>query len=86
MTLCEAHTRTKLIDPQLRKAGWRLEDRTQVRLEIPVDGYDADVTWLGARPVAGAGVGLCAATGQIGGSAATCGVKSLVLPFEVGPR
>jgi type I restriction enzyme, R subunit len=37
----EAQTRYSLIDPQLRKAGWNLADRTQVAAEIPVAGYDA---------------------------------------------
>lgn len=35
-----------LIDPALREAGWTFEDRTQVGLEIPVDGYDA-APWNG---------------------------------------
>jgi hypothetical protein len=30
----------------LTKAGWQLSDRSQVRFEIPVDGYDAD-PWNG---------------------------------------
>jgi type I restriction enzyme R subunit len=42
----EAATRARLIDPQLRHAGWRLEDPSEVRLEIPVDGYDAE-PWNG---------------------------------------
>jgi type I restriction enzyme R subunit len=42
----EARTRLTLIDPALGKAGWRLDDRTQVRFEIPVDGYDAE-PWNG---------------------------------------
>lgn len=42
----EALTRAKHIDPQLRKAGWPMNDRSQVRLEIPVDGYDAE-PWNG---------------------------------------
>ena len=37
----EAITRLNLIDPQLKRAGWNLSDRTQVGLEIPVSGYDA---------------------------------------------
>jgi len=45
----EAHTRARLIDPQLWHAHWRLQDRTQVRLEIPVDGYDAE-PWNGVCP------------------------------------
>src|SRR5919199_1023671 len=36
----EAKTRTSLIDPALRKAGWDLDDPRQVGLEIPVDGFD----------------------------------------------
>ena len=43
----EALTRARQIDPQLRRAGWNLNDRTQVRLEVPVDGYDAE-PWNGA--------------------------------------
>src|SRR5260370_5813295 len=42
----EALTRAKLIDPQLRHAEWRLDDKTQVQIEIPVDGYDAE-PWNG---------------------------------------
>src|SRR6267142_5932439 len=45
-TLNEAQTRTLQIDPQLRAADWKLNDRTQVRLELPVDGYDAE-PWNG---------------------------------------
>jgi len=46
MTLNEAKTRILHIDPQLRAADWKLNDRTQVRLEVPVDGYDAE-PWNG---------------------------------------
>src|SRR5437667_5201514 len=46
MNLNEALTRIRLIDPQLRQADWRLDDKTQVRREIPVDGYDAE-PWNG---------------------------------------
>jgi type I restriction enzyme R subunit len=46
MTLNEAQTRVLQIDPQLRAADWKLNDRTQVRLEVPVDGYDAE-PWNG---------------------------------------
>ncbi len=42
----EAQTRALQIDPQLRAADWKLDDRTQVRLEVPVDGYDAE-PWNG---------------------------------------
>src|SRR5438105_7634252 len=42
----EAQTRALQIDPQLRAADWKLKDRTQVRLEVPVDGYDAE-PWNG---------------------------------------
>lgn len=42
----EADTRRHLIDPQLRAASWRLDDRSQVRFEIPVNGYDAE-PWNG---------------------------------------
>jgi len=37
MIMSEHETRGQLIDRQLEKAGWRLDDRTQVRLEAPAD-------------------------------------------------
>lgn len=37
----EHQTRYNLIDPQIKKAGWNLADRTQIGFEIPVEGYDA---------------------------------------------
>ncbi|MGB2868628.1 MAG: DEAD/DEAH box helicase family protein [Bacteroidota bacterium] len=40
LRVSEAQTRYNLIDPQLKKAGWNLSDRTQVAFEIPVAGYD----------------------------------------------
>lgn len=46
LSLNEAQARYILIDPGLTKAGWNLSDRTQVRLEVPVDGYDAE-PWNG---------------------------------------
>jgi type I restriction enzyme, R subunit len=46
VTQNEAQTRVLHIDPQLRAADWKLNDRTQVRLEVPVDGYDAE-PWNG---------------------------------------
>ena len=46
MTFNEAQTRFLHIDPQLRAADWKLNDHTQVRLEVPVDGYDAE-PWNG---------------------------------------
>ncbi|MDE3091648.1 MAG: DEAD/DEAH box helicase family protein, partial [Chloroflexota bacterium] len=45
-TLNEAKTRENLIDPALTRAGWNLINRSQVGLEIPVDGYDAE-PWNG---------------------------------------
>jgi type I restriction enzyme R subunit len=44
--ISEAQTRKELIDPQLEKVGWYLRDHTKVRIEIPVDGYDA-APWNG---------------------------------------
>ena len=38
--ISEEVTRWKLIDPQLKRAGWNLSDRTQVGIEIPVSDYD----------------------------------------------
>jgi type I restriction enzyme R subunit len=46
VTLNEAQTRALQIDPQLRAADWKLNDGIQVRLEVPVDGYDAE-PWNG---------------------------------------
>jgi type I restriction enzyme R subunit len=46
MQLNEAATRALLIDPQLRAAEWPLKDRSRVRFEVPVDGYDAE-PWNG---------------------------------------
>ena len=40
MELNESQTRALLINPQLLAAGWKLSDRTQVRFEVPVVGYD----------------------------------------------
>ena len=39
-TPTESQTRKDLIDPALEKAGWNLGDFDQVRVEIPVDGFD----------------------------------------------
>jgi hypothetical protein len=46
VTVNEAQTRALHSDPQLRVADWKLNDRTHVRLEVPVDGYDAEL-WNG---------------------------------------
>jgi len=40
MELSESQTCSLLINPQLLAAGWKLSDRTQVRFEVPVAGYD----------------------------------------------
>jgi type I site-specific restriction endonuclease len=37
----ESQTRYNLIDPQIKKAGWNLADRSQIGFEVPIDGYDA---------------------------------------------
>ncbi|MBK8781286.1 MAG: hypothetical protein IPO22_05685 [Anaerolineales bacterium] len=42
----EAQTRKEMIDPQLEHAGWYLRDHSKVKIEIPVDGYDAE-PWNG---------------------------------------
>ncbi|MGB8980489.1 MAG: DEAD/DEAH box helicase family protein [Anaerolineales bacterium] len=44
--LSEDLTRKEMIDPQLEKAGWYLRDHSRVKIEIPVDGYDAE-PWNG---------------------------------------
>lgn len=44
--LSEERTRKEMIDPQLERAGWYLRDHSRVKIEIPVDGYDAE-PWNG---------------------------------------
>jgi hypothetical protein len=44
--ISEASTRKEMIDPQLESAGWYLRDHSKVKIEIPVDGYDAE-PWNG---------------------------------------
>ncbi len=44
--LSEELTRKEMIDPQLEKAGWYTRDHSKVKIEIPVDGYDAE-PWNG---------------------------------------
>ncbi len=44
--LSEERTRREMIDPQLERAGWYLHDHSKVKIEIPVDGYDAE-PWNG---------------------------------------
>jgi type I restriction enzyme, R subunit len=44
--ISEAKTRKEMIDPQLEKVGWYLRDHSKVKIEIPVDGYDAE-PWNG---------------------------------------
>src|ERR1039457_4569996 len=46
LELNESQTRSLLINPQLVAAGWKLDDPSLVRFEIPVDGYDAE-PWNG---------------------------------------
>jgi type I restriction enzyme R subunit len=40
VTPSEARTRADLINPQLERAEWNLADRSRVRFEVPVAGYD----------------------------------------------
>ena len=42
----EDRTRKEMIDPQLEKADWYLRDHSKVKIEIPVEGYDAE-PWNG---------------------------------------
>ena len=44
--MSEERTRQEMIDPQLERAGWTLRDHSRVKIEIPVDGYDAE-PWNG---------------------------------------
>ena len=44
--ISEERTRKEMIDPQLETAGWYLRDHSKVKIEIPVDGYDAE-PWNG---------------------------------------
>ena len=46
MELSESRTRSLLINPQLKAADWPLRDRSLVKFEVPVDGYDAE-PWNG---------------------------------------
>jgi type I site-specific restriction endonuclease len=36
----ETETRKELIDPALESAGWHLRDKSRVRVEVPLDGWD----------------------------------------------
>jgi type I site-specific restriction endonuclease len=38
--ITEAETRCNIIDPQLKKTGWNVGDRTQIGIEIPISYYD----------------------------------------------
>ncbi len=42
----EKITRKEMIDPQLEHAGWYLRDHSKVKIEIPLDGYEA-APWNG---------------------------------------
>ena len=44
--ISEELTRKEMIDPQLENAGWYTRDHSKVKIEIPVDGYDAE-PWNG---------------------------------------
>jgi type I site-specific restriction endonuclease len=44
--ISEDLTRKEIIDPHLQKAAWYLRDHSRVKIEIPVDGYDAE-PWNG---------------------------------------
>lgn len=46
MSYSEANTRKELIDPAIEKADWILDDKTQVDIELPVDGHNAE-PWNG---------------------------------------
>lgn len=46
LSLNEPQTRHLTIDSGLQAAGWNLGDRTQVRFEVPVDGYGSE-PWNG---------------------------------------
>ena len=45
-SISEERTRKEMIDPQLEQAGWYLRDHAKMKIEIPVDGYDAE-PWNG---------------------------------------
>jgi type I site-specific restriction endonuclease len=40
--MSEDQTRKEMIDSQLEQAGWYLCDHSKLKIEIPVDGYDAE--------------------------------------------
>ena len=42
--ISESKTRALLVDPQLESVERKFDGRTQLLREIPVDGYDADLS------------------------------------------
>jgi len=44
--MCREKAHKEMIDPQLETAGWYLRDDSKVKIEISVDGYDAE-PWNG---------------------------------------
>ncbi len=44
--ISEERIRKEMIDPQLEKAEWYFRNHSKVKIEIPVDGYDAE-PWNG---------------------------------------
>ena len=44
--ISEERTRKEMRDPELERAGWYLRDHSKVKIEIPVDEYDAE-PWNG---------------------------------------
>jgi hypothetical protein len=63
--ISEAETRYSIIDPQLKKAGWNVGDRTQVGIEIPAYAKVADAQKLwrrsasAGRPISGYDTSSC---------------------------
>ena len=57
--LSEDRIRKEMIDPQLEHAGWYLRDHSKVKIEIPVDGYDAE-PWNGVTDYC-----LCGENGEV---------------------
>jgi type I restriction enzyme, R subunit len=51
----EAKTRKELIDPALKKAGWDVNNPDQVRIEIPVDGFEPKAWEILKRHIRDAG-------------------------------
>ena len=75
--ISEEYTRKEMIDPQLEKAGWYLRDHSKVKIEIPVDGYNAE-PWNGVLTIVStAKMGKCWPWSKPNGHPPMCGWQKL---------